>query len=94
MVARFLPPRRARKIEFLFHPWVGKIPWRRKWQPTLVFWPEKSQGQRSLAGYSPNGRKESLTQRLKTHTPTTGTGGRESGGPVMIPKDALDHPKQ
>ena len=36
-----------------FNPWVGKIPWRRKWQPTPVFWPEKSHGQRSLAGYSP-----------------------------------------
>ena len=29
--------------------WVGKIPWRRKWQATLVFLPEKSHGQRSLA---------------------------------------------
>ena len=36
-------------------PWVGKIPWRRAWQPTLVFLPEKSCGQRSLAGYSPWG---------------------------------------
>ena len=35
------------------------IPWRRKWQPTLVFLPEKSHGQRSLAGYSPKGHKES-----------------------------------
>ena len=36
-----------------FDPWVRKIPWRRKWQPTLVFEPGKSHGQRSLAGYSP-----------------------------------------
>ena len=36
-----------------FNPWVGKIPLRRKWQPTSVFLPGKSQGQRSLAGYSP-----------------------------------------
>ena len=35
-----------------FNPWVGKIPWRRKWQPTPVFLPGKSHGQRSLAGYS------------------------------------------
>ena len=35
-----------------FHPWVVKIPWRRKWQPTPVFLPEESQGQRSLVGYS------------------------------------------
>ena len=34
-------------------PWAGKIPWRRKWQPTLVFLPGKSHGQRSLVGYSP-----------------------------------------
>jgi len=35
-----------------FKPWVGKIPWRRKWQPTSVFLPGKSHGQRSLEGYS------------------------------------------
>ena len=40
-----------------FHPWVGKIPWRRKWQPTPVFLPGKSRGQRSLVGYSPWGHK-------------------------------------
>ena len=38
-----------------FNPWVGKIPWRRKWQPTPVFLPGKSHGQRSLVGYSPQG---------------------------------------
>ena len=37
--------------------WVGKIPWRRKWQPTPVFLSEKSHGQRSLAGYNPWGHK-------------------------------------
>ena len=42
-----------------FNPWVRKIPWSRKWHPTLVFLLEKSHGQRSLAGYSPSGRKES-----------------------------------
>ena len=36
-----------------FIPWVGKIPLRRVWQPTPVFLPEKSPGQRSLVGYSP-----------------------------------------
>ena len=36
-----------------FDPWVRKIPWRRKWQPTSVSLPKKSHGQRSLAGYSP-----------------------------------------
>ena len=37
------------------YPWVGGIPWMRKWQPTPVFWPGESHGQRSLAGYSPWG---------------------------------------
>ena len=41
-----------------FDPWVGKIPWRREWQPTPVFLSGESCGQRSLAGYSPWGRKE------------------------------------
>ena len=36
-----------------FDPGVRKIPWRRKWQPTPIFFPGKSHGQRSLAGYSP-----------------------------------------
>ena len=36
-----------------FYPWVGKIPWRRKWLPTRVFLPGKSHGQRSLPGLSP-----------------------------------------
>ena len=42
-----------------FHPWVGKTAWRRAWQPTPVFLPGESQGQRSVAGYSPWGCKES-----------------------------------
>ena len=48
-----------------FSPWVRKIPWRRDWQPTPVFLPGESQGQRSLLVYSPWGRKESdMTERL------------------------------
>ena len=48
-----------------FSPWVGKIPWRRKWQPTPVFLP----GQRSLADYNSWGRQESKrTERLSTRT--------------------------
>ena len=35
-----------------FSPWVGKIPWNRKWQPTLVFLPGELYGQRSLADYT------------------------------------------
>ena len=41
-----------------FDPWVRKIPWRRKWQPTPVFFPEKSHGQKRLVGYSLWGHKE------------------------------------
>ena len=44
-----------------YDPWVGKIPWRRAWQPTPVFLPGKFHGQRSLAGYSPRGHKKSDT---------------------------------
>ena len=36
-----------------FDPWVRKIPWSRKWQPTPAFLPGKFHGQRSLAGCSP-----------------------------------------
>ena len=42
-----------------FNPWAGKMPWRRKWQPTLACLPGKVQGQRRLVGYSPRGCKGS-----------------------------------
>ena len=42
-----------------FDPWVGKIPWGRKWQPTPVFLSGEFHGQRSLVSYSPWGCKES-----------------------------------
>jgi len=46
--------------------WVGKIPWRRKWQPTPVFLAEKSHGWRSLVGNRPWFCKESdMTERLQ-----------------------------
>ena len=41
------PPANRRST---FNPWVRKIPWRRKWQPTPVFLPGKFHGQESLAG--------------------------------------------
>ena len=48
-----------------FDLWAGQIPWRRAWQPTPVFLPGESHGQRSLADYSPWGHKESdMTERL------------------------------
>ena len=48
-----------------FDPWVGKILWRRKWQPTPVLLPRKPHGWRSVVGYRPWGHKESdSTERL------------------------------
>ena len=49
------------------HPWVRKVSWRRKWQPTPVFLPGESHGQRSLVGDSPSGLKESDTTEHSRH---------------------------
>ena len=54
-----------------FDSWVGKMPWRRRWQPTAVFLPSKSHRQRNLVGYSPWDYKHSdTTDQLSTHTHT------------------------
>ena len=53
-----------------FDPWVGKIPWRREWRYTPVFWPGEYHGQKSLVGYSLWGRKESDMTEWLTHTYT------------------------
>ena len=53
-----------------FDPWVRKMPWRKKWQPTPVFLPRESHGLRSLVGYRPWGHKESDTTERLTHTHT------------------------
>ena len=54
-----------------FNPWVGKIPWSRKWQPTPVFLPGISYVQRILAGHSPWDCKElDTTEWLRVHTHT------------------------
>ena len=51
-------------LGLVFEPRVRTIPWRRSQQPTPVFMPEKSHGQRSLVGSGPGGRKESaMTER-------------------------------
>ena len=59
----------ANAADTSFNPWVGKIPWRRKWQPTPVFLSGKSHEQRSLAGYSPRGCKR-VRHSLVTKTTT------------------------
>ena len=51
-----------------FHPWVGKIPWRRARQPSPVLLPRESHGQRSLVGYSPQGHRESDLTEVTEHT--------------------------
>ena len=57
------PPASAKDVGSV--PGLGRFPWNRKWQPTLVFLPGKFHGQRSLVGYSAWGYKES--GRLSTH---------------------------
>ena len=53
-----------------FHPWVGKIPWRRERLPTPMCLPGEFHGQRSLEGYSPWDLKEWDTTERLTHTTT------------------------
>ena len=56
---------RRRCKRHAFDPWVGKILWRRKWQPAPVFLPGKSHGQRSLVGYTVCGVAKGQTQLSK-----------------------------
>ena len=59
------PPANAEDVAF---PGLGRPPCRRKWQPTPVFLPGKSHGQKNLVGYSPWGNKElDMTERLNQH---------------------------
>ena len=52
-----------------FDPWVGKNPWRRKWQPIPVFLPERSHGRRNLVGYSRKDFKElDMTKHTRKRT--------------------------
>ena len=51
-----------------FDPWVRKLPWRRKWQPTPVFLPGEFHGQSSLVGYSPWGCDKLDTTEATEHS--------------------------
>ena len=62
------PPCQCRRPRF--DPRARKIPWRRPWQPSPVFLPGESHGQRSLTGYSPWGYKELDKTKQLTHTQT------------------------
>ena len=57
-----------RHKRYRFSSWVGKIPWRRAWQPTPVFLPGESHEQRSLLGYTLWGRKRVGHNWAHTHT--------------------------
>ena len=68
------PLANAGDLRDVFDPWVGKIPWRRRWLPTLLFLPGESHGQRSLAGCSPSDSKEldmpEATEHTTAHRPS------------------------
>ena len=55
LVVKNVPATAGRRKRRRCDPWVRKTPWRRAWQPTAVFLPGESHGQRSLAGCSPSG---------------------------------------
>ena len=57
----------VKNLPAVWETWVGKIPWKRAWQPSPVFLPGESPGQRSLVGYSPWGHTESdMTEQLSS----------------------------
>ena len=74
-----------------FDPWVRKIPWRRKWQPTPVLLHGGSHGRRTLVGCSPWGCKESdMTERLHFHFSLSCTG-EGNGNPLQC--SCLENPR-
>ena len=66
-----------------FDPWVGKIPWRRKWQPIPVFLPQEFHGQRSLVGYTVHRVTKNWTQ-LKQLSMQAILNNHIKGGPWQI----------
>ena len=69
VVVKYLPANPGDIKRWGFDPWVGKIAWRRAWQPTLVLLPGEFHGQRSLVGYSPWGGKR-IRHNWATNTHT------------------------
>ena len=61
-------PANAGEMRWGLIPGSGKIPWSREWQSTPVFLHGESYGQRSIAGYSPWGHKESDTTEAAWHS--------------------------
>ena len=70
LVVKNLPASAGHLKKLRFDPWVGKIPWRRAWQPTPVFLTGESLGQRSLVGYRPWGHKELDVTEVTEHACT------------------------
>ena len=74
-----------------FDPWIGKIPWRKNWQSPLVFLPEESYGQKSLAGYHPCrhkvGHDWATNTHRHTHTDTHYSSGRKQMHFSFLPWD-------
>ena len=79
--------KRRRRCEF--NPWVGKIPWSRKWQPTPVFLPGKFHAQRRLAGCRPWGRREPDTAE-QTHSMQPDA--RHAEGAAQLPAGSQQSP--
>ena len=74
-----------------FDPWVGKIPWSKKWQPTPVLLPGKSHGRRSLEACSPWGRWGSdTTEWLQFHISLSCIG-EGNGNPLQC--SCLENPR-
>ena len=70
-----------------FHPWVRKMPWRRAWQPTPVFLPGESLGQRSLVGCSPLGSQrveQDWSDFARTHACTEFTADASVSGVCVL----------
>ena len=74
-----------------FDPWVEKILWWRQWHPTPVLLPGKSQGQRSMVGYSPLGRKESDTTEQLHFYFSLSRIGEGNGNPLQC--SCLENPR-
>ena len=70
LIINNLPAKAGEHKRHRFNPWVGKIPWRRAWPPTPVFFAGESHGQRSLVGYSPWGLKDSDRTEATLHSCT------------------------
>ena len=74
-----------------FHPWVRKIPWRRKWQPTPVFLPGKFHGQRRLAGCGPQGHRRAghILETQQQQTDGAGAGSARGARGISPPPGHL-----